>query len=297
MHKRDQQTILIKTLAEGYTITAACKRAGVSRMFYNRHYKTDLEFRKKVDRAYILGKQVNDDRVLSVYMKQINEARDWRPIKYYLEHNVAPYMQKNTPSPPAGILSRVEAATSEIEKYTQFIRWSAMTLEERAWYGIEIREQFCKAYQVPNVGMLAIWAQRKDFEPRVKALREEWVFSKTSEILGGVYTAARNGDHKSQKLWLEHVYHMTEKKEENVPGQVVIAPGDIRFLIESLPEPLKTKHYSRLRELLDDSAAAAQAGTLKDYQDAGILDKNGEIVNDLEGKERDIHNKLDIYDI
>ncbi len=142
-------------------------------------------------------------------------------------------MQKNTPSPPAvGMFSRVEAATSEIEKYTQFIRWSAMTAEERAWHGIETREQFCKAYQVPNVGMLAIWTQRKDFEPRVKALREEWVFSKTSEILGGVYEAARSGDHKSQKLWLEHVYHMTEKKEENVPGKVVIARGDIRFLIE-----------------------------------------------------------------
>ena len=31
MHKHDEKSLLIKTLAEGYTITAACKRAGGSK--------------------------------------------------------------------------------------------------------------------------------------------------------------------------------------------------------------------------------------------------------------------------
>lgn len=280
MHKRDQETILIKTLAEGYTITAACKRAGVSRMFYNRHYKDDNRFRKKVDEAYVFGKQVTDDRVQSVFVKKINDGA-WGSIKYYLEHNVAPYMKKDAHSSPStGIYSKRHVLASDVDAYAQFIRWSAMTPEEKEWHGIESREQFCKAYHVANSGMLGIWTQRKDFEARVTALREEWVFSKTSEILGGVYAAARSGDHKSQRLWLEHVYHMTEKREADKPNQVEIMPNDIRFLIESLPEPLKTKNYTRLREILDDSAAAAQAGTLKEYRDAGIVDENGEIIPD-----------------
>jgi hypothetical protein len=248
-------------------------------MFYNRHYKDDRDFRKKVDKAYTLGKQVNDDRVLSAFMKKINDY-DWRPIRYYLEHNIATYMEKGASPPPvASMHGKRQVPASEMDTYTQFIRWSAMTLEERAWHGIETREQFCKEYKVPNMGMLGIWSQRKDFEPRVTALREEWVFSKTSEILGGVYAAARSGDHKSQRLWLEHVYHMTEKHEADGP-KIVIMPGDIRALIDALPEPLRSQNYIRLREITDDATAAAQAGTLKEYRDAGIVDEKGEIIPD-----------------
>lgn len=286
MHKHDEKSLLIKTLAEGYTITAACKRAGVSRMFYDRHYKDDSGFRKKIDRARALGKQVTDDRVISAFLKKINDGNS-RLIRYYLEHNVAPYMQKSIVSPPTGMFG-VRPLSPETDSYTQFIRWSAMTLEERAWYGIETREQFCKEYQVANVGMLGIWSKRKDFESRVTSLREEWVFSKTSEILGGVYAAARNGDHKSQRLWLEHVYHMTEKRETDKPGQVEITQDDIRFLIESLPEPMRSLHYTHLRELLDDSTAASQAEMLKEYRDAGIADTEGEIIPDAPKKIHDL---------
>ena len=194
-------------------------------------------------------------------------------------------MEKSAAPPPAaGMPGRRQVLSSNMDAYAQFICWSAMTPEERAWHGIETQEQFCKEYKVPNIGMLGIWSQRKDFASRVTTLREEWVFSKTSEILGGVYIAARSGDHKSQRLWLEHVYHMTEKHEEDKPNQVVIMPNDIRFLIESLPEPLKSQNYIRLREILDDSAAAAQAGTLKQYQDAGIVDEKGEIIPDPPNK-------------
>ena len=93
MHKHDQVSILLSTLAEGGTITAACKRAGVSRMFYDRHYKSDLGFRKKVDEARKIGLATNNDRVISAHTKKISEG-SWPAIKYYLEHHVAPYKKK-----------------------------------------------------------------------------------------------------------------------------------------------------------------------------------------------------------
>jgi hypothetical protein len=81
MHKRDQESILIATLLEGHTITAACKRAGVSRMFYGRHYKNDRDFRQQVDDARAAGRNTNDDLVTTMYFKKIRDGH-WPAIHY-----------------------------------------------------------------------------------------------------------------------------------------------------------------------------------------------------------------------
>ena len=147
MHKRDQESILISTLAEGHTITAACTRAGVSRMFYDRHYKSDRNFRKQVDEARSVGMHSNEDLVSTMHMKKVRDGH-WPAIRY------------------------------AIDKKT--------TMEKE------------------------------------------------------------------------------EKEDRRDPNSVHISPGDIRFLIDALPEPLKSRNYIRLREILDDSSAAQQAGQLID---------------------------------
>lgn len=251
-------------------------------MFYNRHYKNDRDFRNKVDTARTLGKETTDDRVVAAFLKKISDG-DSRLILYYLEHNVEPYMPKHTVQ-PAGRFERRLAqpnAFSESQAYEQYIHWSAMTAEERAWYGVETSEQFCKANGVPNVGMLAIWSRRQDFELRVAALREEWVFKKTSDILGDIYAAARRGEPQSQRLWIKYVQDMTKKRDAGNPDRVVTSPEDIRFLIEALPEPLKSKHYDSLRDIIADANAISRAETLKEYQKAGVANEQGEVIPDL----------------
>lgn len=286
MHKRDQESLLIKTLSEGYTITAACNRAGVSRQLYYRHYKDDREFRKKVDRAQTLGKQTTDDRVLSALLKKINDG-DSRLIKYYLEHNIAPYMKKDTALQYRTDTPRGELVPSpKRDTYAQFVLWSAMTPEERAWHGIETLEQFCRVHQVLDVSTLEAWMKRRDFKLRITILREDWAFSKTSEVLGSVYASARNGDHRSQRLWLEHVHHMTEKYDPDKPKRMEITPDDVRYIIDALPEPLRTTNNIRLRDIIIDANAAKEAGVFKEYEDAGVLDEKKEIIPDAKS-ERD----------
>lgn len=268
MHKHDRESLLIKTLSEGYTITAACKRAGVSRMFYNRHYKDDGEFRKKVDRAHVLGKQMNDDRVVSALMKKINDY-DWRPIKYYLDHNVTPYKEKNSPSQGvAGVSGPRLTSSSGPDAYLQFVRWSAMTSEERVWHGIETQEQFCKIYQVPNTRILEIWSRRPDFKSRITILREDWAFSKTGEVLGSVYAAASNGDHRSQRLWLEHVHHMTEKYDPSKPKRVEVTPDDVRNMIDAMPEEVRRRNHDRLNSIVSDMTEFEESLKRKERQEA-----------------------------
>ena len=84
MHRHDQESLLIKTLEEGHTITAACKRADVSRTLYYRLYKTKLEFRKRVDAAMALGNETFDDLVKTVHHKKIKDGH-WQALQYALK--------------------------------------------------------------------------------------------------------------------------------------------------------------------------------------------------------------------
>ncbi len=143
MHSHDAESILISTLEEGHTVTAACKRAGVSRQLYYRLYRNKLEFRQKVDRAKVLGNETFDDLVTTMHHKKLKDGH-WQALLYALKKRDA-----------------------------------------------------------------------------AKAAKPE--------------------------------------------GQ--ITEGDIRFLIEALPEPMKSLHYTHLRELLDDSVAATQTRTSERHQD------------------------------
>ncbi len=280
MHKRDQESILIKTLVEGQTIAAACKRAGISRQTHYRLYRSNVTYRKRIDAALREGREYMNDVVVASFHKQIHEGK-WQPTHYYLKHNVKPYMKKDAASPPPEMpLRRLRRAAefSEPEAYEQFIRWSAMSPEERAWYGIETIEQFCDAYHVPNSAMLGIWSQKADFESRVTALREEWIFSKTIDVLGKIYDAARGGDHRSQRLWLEHMQNIAKKRKENSSNVMNVSPADVRALIDGLPEPMRSRNHARLSRIIDDASEAKHTGMLREYQDGGIANERGEIL-------------------
>ncbi len=271
MHKRDEISVLLGALAEGHTITAACKRAGVSRMFYDRHYKSDLDFRKRVDEARRSGKDTTDDRVSAVFLKKISEG-DSRLIRYYLEHNVAPY--KKTPERPEPVpVHPVPETLSDAEAYEQFVLWSALTPEERSWRGIQTREQFCKTYGVPNTRLLDAWAQRPDFEQRVAALREDWIIYKTGDLLGEIYSAARDGDFKSQRLWLDYARRIKEKRDATGPRPEHLSSDDVRRIIDMLPEGMRERNYWRLQGIKDDVVIYQQELERKEREEAEVKER------------------------
>ena len=92
MRKKIQELKILEALREGKTITAACKRAGLSRMTYDRLYKSNLEFREAVDEAILAGKSYTDDFVMTKYMQKIGDNH-WPAIRYYLDYNVIPYRE------------------------------------------------------------------------------------------------------------------------------------------------------------------------------------------------------------
>ena len=84
MHRHDQESILVSTLEEGHTITAACRRAGVSRQLFYRLCKNRPEFRKKVEQAKVLGNDTFDDLVTTMHHKKIKDGH-WQALQYALK--------------------------------------------------------------------------------------------------------------------------------------------------------------------------------------------------------------------
>jgi hypothetical protein len=167
----------------------------------------------------------------------------------------------------------VPETLSDAEAYEQFILWSALTPEERSWRGIQTREQFCKTYGVPNVRLLDVWAQRLDFEQRVAALREDWIISKTGDLLGDIYSAARGGDFKSRRLWLDYARHIKEKRDAAGPKPNLFSQEDVRNVIAMLPEGLRDRNYMRLEGIREDVILYEQERARKEREAAEIKER------------------------
>lgn len=144
----------------------------------------------------------------------------------------------------------------KVDKYQEFILWFAMPTVERMKLGIDTQKAFAEYYMV-NETTLGRWKDRPDFLPRVDAIQMKWGQEKTSDVIQAVYKSAIKGNPMSQLLWLQYFKGFSAKKKEEEAQEVKkeFGVGDIRFLIEQLPDDLKQKHYGYLRELLDDASA------------------------------------------
>ena len=138
--------------------------------------------------------------------------------------------------------------------YEQFILWFAMPPMQQEKIGIETQVAFSQHFGI-EITTTTRWKNRPDFKDRVRALRQEWGFAKTGGVIQGIYLSALKGNSDSQRIWLQYFDGWSEKQTIEHTNKVEIGVGDIRFLIEQLPEPLKSKHYGNLRELLDDASA------------------------------------------
>lgn len=134
--------------------------------------------------------------------------------------------------------------------YHEFVLWTAMPPQERGKLGINTQGEFCQHYNLSH-NMPARWKERPEFIRDVTELRRQWAFEKTGDVIQGIYLAALKGNPFSQKLWLQYFLGFTEKQEVTTTKAVEIGSNDIRFLIDGLPEPEKTKFHGYITEIID----------------------------------------------
>lgn len=177
--------------------------------------------------------------------------------------------------------------------YREFVLWSAMPHVEKMKLGIETQTQFCEFHKI-GINTPTAWKQRADFEERVDAILKMWALDKTPDVVHGIYRAAVKGNPMSQMLWLQYFKKFNPKKEDPKDlKKVEIGVNDIRFLIDSLPEPLKSKHHANIRELINDAQQLRHAGQLEDRLrektaiEADILANTGEDARGLSSQRGD----------
>jgi hypothetical protein len=133
--------------------------------------------------------------------------------------------------------------------------------------GIETQKQFSE-YNKISEQTLSNWADRPEFMPRVKSLWKKWGQGRTPTVIAAIYKSATSGGKEApqaQKLWMQVIEDFSERTRAITDTKKVeLGVGDIRYLIEQLPEELKEKHYGYLRELTEDINSARNAGEIDD---------------------------------
>lgn len=149
--------------------------------------------------------------------------------------------------------------------YNEFVLWSAMPPVERVKLGIESQKDFASYYGLEE-STLSRWKQRPDYEERMDKILRMWGIDKTPDVIQGIYRAAIKGNPASQLLWLQYFKKFNPKQEieHTNKTKVEIGPGDVRRLIDALPEPLKSEHHANLRKLIDDVAACRHSQFIED---------------------------------
>lgn len=147
--------------------------------------------------------------------------------------------------------------------YREFILWTAMPYAEKEKLGLENQGDFCEYYKIDK-NTPTRWKQRPDFEDRVDKILKMWATDKTPDVVHSIYRSAVKGNPMSQMLWLQYFKKFNPKAPPEEEKKAMLAPGDIRYMIEQLPEPIKTKHYGYLRELAEDIAYVRSTGGIDD---------------------------------
>lgn len=148
----------------------------------------------------------------------------------------------------------------KLSVYNEFVLWTAMPYVEKDKLGLETQAQFAEYYKV-NAATLTRWKQRPDFEQRVDAILKMWATDKTPDVVHSIYRTAVKGNPMSQMLWLQYFKGFNPKKNETDENQQRSGGGvgDLKHLVDQLPEQMREKHYGYIRELLADISAFRNA--------------------------------------
>lgn len=174
-------------------------------------------------------------------------------------YEVAP-LRQNATYPPGGSKSAV---------YMQFVLWSAMPPIERTRLGIETQDQFCETYKVHRA-TTARWKQRVDFQDRVDKILKAWAFDQKPTVAQSIYKAVIKGNSDAMRIWLKYFEGWDEnpsaKNAQNngKPVKVELGEQDVRFIVDGLPEPYRTKFNGYINDIITTTYALRNAREISD---------------------------------
>lgn len=169
--------------------------------------------------------------------------------------------------------------------FEEFVLWFAMPLYEKVRLGIETQAEFAELHGV-HANTLTNWKKAREFYPRLQEIRNIWAKDRTQDVIAALYRGAignGQGSPRDRELWLKYVEGWTEDAEKQKVTKVELTPGDIRFLIEGLPEPYQTQAYEHLRDITDLIADHGSVQHLK-ANAAGIYSDDSGTAENVSGE-------------
>jgi len=163
---------------------------------------------------------------------------------------------------------RDDVQTRNKSAFEEFIIWYALPRPQKIKLGIETQKDFAE-YNHITERTLTNWIDRPEFMPRVRALWKKWGQGRTPTVIQAIYNSAVGGGKEApqaQKLWMQVIEDFSEKQDVKVTEEkkVVLSVNDIRYAIEQLPEPMRTKCYGYLREITEDIIAIRNSRDIED---------------------------------
>jgi hypothetical protein len=102
-----------------------------------------------------------------------------------------------------------------------------------------------------------------------------WSNDKTPDVVHSIYRSAVKGNPMSQLLWLQYFKGFAPKSQLEQVQKVEVSEQDIRFIIEALPEPHRTKFYGYIDEIVTTANTFRNA---HDVDEADWLERPAENV-------------------
>lgn len=180
-------------------------------------------------------------------------------------------------------LTKSESALKKQDVYEEFVLWFALPRLEKIKLGIETQGDFCEHNKI-GINTPTHWKTLPDFQARVRDLRQKWGGERTSDVLQGIYLAAMKGNPMSQLLWLQFFEGFAPKSGIEHTEKVELSVHDIRFIIDQLPEPIRSQNYERLTAIIADATA---------FEHARRNAREGEISAGRDESAGSVHNQTD----
>ena len=155
------------------------------------------------------------------------------------------------------------ALPNKASLYDEFILWSAMPPMEQRRLGIETQTAFCEFYHIGH-NQTSVWKNRPDFQERRTKILALWAKDRTPAVIQGIFASAVKGNSDSQRIWLKYFEDWQEDKPQEIKIRVRMAPEDLRFVVDGMPDEYKQKFYGYITEIIDTAVALRNSRGLQD---------------------------------
>ena len=175
----------------------------------------------------------------------------------------------------------IRSSLRKVVVFDEFVIWCATPETMRIKMGIEEQKDFARIYSVSE-RTLTRWKNQPGFWQEVGRLHLDSAKMRTGTVIMAIYKSALKGNPISQITWMKIFEGYTEKSETTNTNKVEVGVNDIRFIIDGLPEPYKTKFHGYINEIVVTANAVRNASDPDDpvWSERPADDIQGQADND-----------------